>query len=298
MTGFNKRVMILVGIFIAMVVIHIPGGQFAPPHGNDWLDFAAEPIGAAVFIYWFLVLPSTLIGHNNTQWLRVGLVLSLLTFIQGGLDEFFTHSIEMESLFEVFEFFSVFGLVVISLALISGLRSILQQNKALGQDVAKYRQQTLVDALTGIANRKHFDDYLEKSVAQQDSFALMLIDIDHFKSVNDTYGHPTGDKVIQDLASVLQTICQSMGQAFRYGGEEFAVIVLNKHIEQVEYLAEAIRISCERTVQANGEEIAYTVSVGGTVYKQGMHKAEFIERADKALYQSKNNGRNCCTFIS
>lgn len=296
MTGFYKRVMILVGIFITMLVMHIPGAQFVPPQGIDWLDFAFEPIGAAVFIYWFLVLPNTLIGYNNTQWLRVGLVLALLAFFQGGLDEFFTHSIEAESLFEVFEFFSVIGLVIISLALFSGLRSILQQNKALGQDVAKYRQQTLVDALTGIANRKYFDDYLATTMAQGDDFALMLIDIDLFKLVNDTYGHPAGDKVIQDLASVLQTICQSMGQAFRYGGEEFAVIVLNKHIEQVEYLAEAIRISCERTVQTNGEAIAYTVSVGGTIYKHGMSKAEFIEQADQALYQSKNNGRNRCTF--
>ena len=147
-------------------------------------------------------------------------------------------------------------------------------------------QQAERDALTGLPNRRRFDLDLVW-VGMQD--ALLLIDIDHFKRVNDTFGHQVGDQVLQQIALRLMDVVRQEDTVYRYGGEEFAVILKRVRCEEVILLAERLRVSVGDLPLASLNGASVTVSVG--VARQGSGAA-LIEQADAALYAAKHAGRN------
>jgi diguanylate cyclase len=165
------------------------------------------------------------------------------------------------------------------------------------------RAEALTDALTGVANRKLFDETLRlrKEEADKDGVELSLIlcDIDHFKSFNDTWGHQTGDQVIRFVATTLSRFALPDRLVARYGGEEFALILPHTSLSQAARLADQIRsaIEAKRLVRRSTNETigAVTVSFGCSLYTKGESVAHFVSRADECLYQSKRNGRNRVT---
>jgi diguanylate cyclase len=159
----------------------------------------------------------------------------------------------------------------------------------------------LYDALTGLCNRRYFDSELESKL-DIDVLSLMLIDIDHFKILNDTYGHQMGDLVLKSVAKKLQSACRDDAQVFRYGGEEFVVLMPGANLQKARHVADVLRRSIEkisvkdrRTDTVLGD---VTVSVGVAQKMKGEHPKDFIDRADKFLYQAKNLGRNRVMPIS
>jgi diguanylate cyclase len=175
--------------------------------------------------------------------------------------------------------------------------------KRLTEELHRIREDAMTDALSGLLNRRGFDRELKRMApsagAREGMLALIMLDIDHFKRVNDTYGHPLGDRVI---AAVGQTIRECVGQAgvaARYGGEEFAVLLPSQQFEIVERLAQSIRRRVEQGTirRRHGEEPidGVTVSAGVAVWHQEDDASSLIERADRALYASKRAGRNRVT---
>jgi len=156
------------------------------------------------------------------------------------------------------------------------------------------------DPLTGLANRRYFVEALDQEVDRVtragDMALLLLIDIDHFKRVNDTHGHMAGDRVIQAVAQALQASVRPMDTVARYGGEEFAVILPSCQPGFGSQVAERIRASVAQmpVVLDSGESIRVTVSCGGAYAPQWLrfHAAAWIERADAQLYRAKAEGRN------
>ncbi|WLR52042.1 sensor domain-containing diguanylate cyclase [Bacillus tianshenii] len=152
-----------------------------------------------------------------------------------------------------------------------------------------------IDGLTGLANRKAFDRIIDDYVEQRTPFALLLLDIDHFKSVNDTYGHLVGDEVLKLLAVNMPTAFREEDVCFRYGGEEFGVLIKDCNEAEACGMAEALRKQVEKMSNPTGEHI--TISIGVTsFYDDDIHPKAIIERADAALYQSKEKGRNRTTI--
>ena len=157
------------------------------------------------------------------------------------------------------------------------------------------------DWLTGIANRKKFDDVLnvelKKATRLQTEFALILCDVDHFKSYNDKWGHQQGDDCLIHLAQIMQkTFRREVDLVSRYGGEEFGIIVLDKQASLPD-LCEKLRANIEQAeIDHNGPGAGkyVTVSVGCVTFKSTKHvsPSDLIEAADKNLYEAKNNGRN------
>jgi diguanylate cyclase len=166
------------------------------------------------------------------------------------------------------------------------------------------RAEALTDALTGIANRKLFDETLrlrkEEADNEKTELSLLLCDIDHFKSFNDTWGHQTGDQVIRFVASTLAKFALPDHLVARYGGEEFAVIMPRTPLKEAGRIADQIRsaIEAKRLVRRSTNETigAVTVSFGGSIYAPGDTPAQMIARADECLYMSKRNGRNRVTL--
>jgi diguanylate cyclase len=156
------------------------------------------------------------------------------------------------------------------------------------------------DALTGLANRRAFELALAREidrVARSGEPALLLaLDIDHFKRVNDTWGHAAGDQVLRAVASALIDSVRPMDLVARVGGEEFAIILPNCAAAFGETVAERVRRRVERmpVAVAQGQQIACTVSIGGAFAPQWVRStpALWVERADQQLYLSKTQGRN------
>ncbi len=166
------------------------------------------------------------------------------------------------------------------------------------------RAEALTDALTGIANRKLFDETLrlrkEEADNEKTELALLLCDIDHFKSFNDTWGHQTGDQVIRFVASALTKFALPDHLVARYGGEEFAVIMPRTSLKDAGRIADQIRtaIEAKRLVRRSTNETigAVTISFGAALYATGETVGTLISRADECLYMSKRNGRNRVTL--
>ena len=157
---------------------------------------------------------------------------------------------------------------------------------------------SVTDNLTGLANRRNFESAFEKeflrAVRYNSKFTLVMFDIDHFKNINDTFGHPCGDFVLRQIAnSALQTF-RKTDTVFRFGGEEFVVILTETDIKQAIIPLERFR----KTVETLGltyqdKEVEVTVSIGACQFSPDMKtKEEFLQKVDETLYKSKNSGRN------
>ncbi|MCD6581284.1 MAG: GGDEF domain-containing protein [Desulfuromusa sp.] len=162
-----------------------------------------------------------------------------------------------------------------------------------------------VDALTGLYNHRFFQDTLSSELARAarylSSVSLLIFDLDHFKKVNDTYGHPAGDKVLINVAKAVKKTVRPSDIVARYGGEEFVVILPETDIAGVKVFAARLRRSVEGVItQYEDMQINVTVSVGGTTFGPEVPKVTkdmLIQTADRGLYISKENGRNQVTIL-
>jgi diguanylate cyclase (GGDEF)-like protein len=159
-----------------------------------------------------------------------------------------------------------------------------------------------IDGLTGLWNRSYFNDRLAAELANRDrtgsQLALALCDLDHFKKLNDTFGHPAGDAVLEGFSEILAHALRSYDIACRYGGEEFAIILPDTSLAQAQGVCERVRIAVEANRWPNYPEIRTSVSFGLTVSGLGGRNepAAWVEAADKAMYESKSAGRNRITI--
>jgi len=163
------------------------------------------------------------------------------------------------------------------------------------------QHEALYDALTGLCNRRYFDSEIESKMGI-DKLSLMLIDIDHFKVINDTHGHLMGDLVLKAVAKKLQSACREDAQVFRYGGEEFVVLIPGADIQKTRHIAEVMRRSIEKIVikdRRTGTILRdVTVSIGVAQRSKDEQPNDLMERADKLLYKAKTLGRNRVMPIS
>jgi diguanylate cyclase (GGDEF)-like protein len=167
----------------------------------------------------------------------------------------------------------------------------------------KLRQEAIHDSLTGLFNRRFLDETLPIELARSkrahSSLTILLLDIDHFKKINDTYGHQVGDAVLQSVGHALKTNVRAGDIVCRYGGEEFILVFPGMQAEDGRARAEKLRKMIEsQTISAKNQLIAVTISIGGSVYPQdGKSNDELISMADLALYRAKQNGRNRVEFV-
>ncbi len=175
----------------------------------------------------------------------------------------------------------------------------------LAQQAAHKQLQELsrIDHLTGLYNRGYWESRLIQEFKRFDRYqlpcTLIMLDIDHFKAVNDTYGHTVGDDVIREVSRALRAQLRDLDIAGRYGGEEFGVILTGTNGEGAAVFAERLRSTIEKmVVHSEGQQVRFTISLGINQLDESTpdHRA-WIEKADQALYQSKEGGRNRFTVI-
>jgi len=191
--------------------------------------------------------------------------------------------------------------------LIKANNVIEKQKHELAAQMRTIEQLGLIDALTGIPNRRNFDnrssDEWKRCAREKKICSLCMIDIDHFKNLNDTYGHPYGDEVLKKVADILKDSVRRTGDiAARWGGEEFAVLLPNVDSEAAQKIAEDIRLrieTAEMPLPDTNEKVNLTISAGVATITPNHENsvADAINNADKALYNAKQTGRNkVCVF--
>ena len=181
-----------------------------------------------------------------------------------------------------------------------------QEVRVLREHLEQVRRDAMTDALTLLANRKAFDEALDRACAETDEtgapLTLAVIDIDHFKRFNDTWGHQTGDQVIRYVGSILGRAGALPRIAARYGGEEFAILFPCEGADRAMHTLESVRVEISSRMlkrrSTNDDLGAVTVSSGIAQRRPGESPASLMERADAALYVSKRGGRNRCTDAS
>ncbi len=175
-----------------------------------------------------------------------------------------------------------------------------QEVRRLREHLEQVRREAMTDALTLLVNRRAFDEALERACTEAEEagtpLSLALIDIDHFKRFNDTWGHQTGDQVIRYVGSIIGRVGAQPRVAARYGGEEFAILFPSESGAPVSHALEAIRVEISSRMlkrRSTNEDLgAVTVSAGFALRRPGEAPAAFVERTDAALYVSKRTGRN------
>jgi diguanylate cyclase (GGDEF)-like protein len=167
--------------------------------------------------------------------------------------------------------------------------------------IEELQEKAFQDTLTSLPNRRYLDRYLlaklDESSRYDWTFGLIFLDVDHFKAINDTYGHDVGDEALKVLARTLVYSSRSFDTVGRWGGEEFAVAVVNVDREKLLHIAERYRKMIESSSVTNdGADFRMTVSLGATLACSGDTLESLVKRVDGLMYQSKLAGRNCVTL--
>lgn len=186
------------------------------------------------------------------------------------------------------------------------LKRVMKERQLTNERVLmleKLQELAITDGLTKLYNLRHFYNQLEVEIDRSSRYghplALLLLDIDNFKKYNDTFGHIKGDKVLIRIGQIIRSCLRTMDSAFRYGGEEFTVILPETSAEEAKTAAQRIRsaVESEKFFPEPGEAYTITISTGVTEYVKKEELTLFVQRADKAMYVSKEKGRNCVSSL-
>ena len=179
-------------------------------------------------------------------------------------------------------------------ALLDVNEAVLTEHRRLNRERGRLDRMTHEDALTGIANRRAFDMRLAaevRGVGVDAAFAVVMLDLDHFKSLNDRYGHPIGDAVLRWLGGLLSTAARRSDFVARYGGEEFVAILRDASLDDALVWADRLRLAI-RAEPPPGLPETVTASLGVAVWRTGETPDDVVNRADRALYGAKDGGRD------
>ena len=168
----------------------------------------------------------------------------------------------------------------------------------LRQKVEELKKLALVDTLTELGNRTYVEMNIKGRMEELDryerSFGVLFIDIDHFKNINDKYGHDIGDKVLKMVSATLSNTLRPFDIIGRWGGEEFVAVIVNVNEEQLYAVSNRLRMLVEQSsISVNSDIVRVTVSIGGTLAQKDDNLNRMIKRADRLMYKSKVSGRNC-----
>lgn len=178
-------------------------------------------------------------------------------------------------------------------------RRLKQENRQL---LKRLEEMAIRDPLTGLYNMRHFhtilDDEISRSERYEHTFCLLFLDIDHFKQVNDTYGHLYGDYILKELGGIMGSVLRNTTRLFRYGGEEFVIILPETSLQDASQTIDRLMKKVRHHIfREEDNEVQITISIGVAAYPQhATRKNDLIQHADMALYEAKSGGRNKAVF--
>lgn len=252
---------------------------------NDLQEYKTYLTENYLIIFWIFTISGLKLLHATISALMSFILLFIVTYF------FFSFSTELFTM-HCFWMVSTFSFGFLGAFLIEKSSRTIFFNKE------KLERLAVTDNLTGLYNRTKLDEVLQyeldRSKRYQLSFGLVLLDIDYFKEVNDSFGHDVGDSVLVDISTIISSKARTTDILIRWGGEEFVIIYLATNKEEVLRLAENLRREIENhQFETVGSKSA---SFGVTTYSDGDTMSSMLNRADRALYEAKGDGRNCVKY--
>jgi diguanylate cyclase len=277
------------GAFTAAVLGNLAHGFYLGDVGSGALETARVVLHwvPALFIFAYIAF-----GRDWAGWSSFGVFMAVVAITAPAVflgDAWSAHAPHAAA--TLVQIYLAHVVVLVALSFFAGV----QQRLAAWQDAAQeMRLMALTDALTGLANRRWGEEQLEQELLRAArygrGFAVILLDIDRFKLLNDTHGHAAGDGVLVDLAQRLRRLLRATDHVVRWGGEEFLILAPETRLDAALELAASLR---ERVAaESIGGGHAVTISLGVATYHPGDVSASLIERADAALYRAKRGGRD------
>lgn len=281
-----RRTFFLLFMFLyASLFTYFSLANFRSSRTIDIVDFSIELV-LALLMYCFLCLFQFFQGTSKTYtYVSLGIAINFLTNLSDVLDEICDFPLIISYLTD--DFPKITALIFVIL----GIKEWMHSNKTM---ISKLEELATYDGLTGIFNRQSIDAKLNYAISKvrryPSSLSIILFDIDHFKKINDTFGHAVGDSILKELSNVTANSLRELDLLGRYGGEEFLIILQETSIEGAQTVAvkvcEAIANNAFDTVQQ------VTVSLGVAELRDNETAEHFVQRADMALYVAKDSGRN------
>ena len=276
------------GAFTAAVLGNLAYG-FYLGHGDPGaLDGARAVLQwvPALFIFAYIAF-----GTSAAAWASVGVFLSVVAVTAPSVFGAAGGALGPDSAPALVQ---VYLAHAVSLVLLSFFAGVQQRLVAWREAAHEMRLMALTDALTGLANRRWGEEQLEQEILRAArygrSFAVIMLDIDRFKNLNDAHGHAAGDGVLVDLAQRLRRLLRATDSVVRWGGEEFLILAPETRLDAALELAESLRRRVAAESMGGGHRV--TISLGVATYHDGDVTAGLIERADAALYRAKRGGRD------
>jgi diguanylate cyclase (GGDEF)-like protein len=293
------RGVLVVGITALIIYINVQLGQPLPADQIELIELVTEGLTALIFLAWLVILPNANLTQGTTNLLFFGFLLMYTGFFQAFMSEC------MESppgwYWKLFlgDLPIPLGTAIASVGFFQWARRQAQLRRAEGAIKEKFKHLSLTDELTNLGNNRALHQQLEVAVRQaakqQDPLAAAMLDLDRFKYLNDTYGHQAGDEVLRQFGQLLLDKVRDQDLAFRYGGEEFTLLLSNTTQEQAYSILERIRLNLmQQAFHFDGSEqpVHITVSVGVAELRPTDESDQLLQRADRAVYQAKRLGRN------
>lgn len=184
--------------------------------------------------------------------------------------------------------------------LLTKYRQLNEQHRLLAIAHAELQARAKIDHMTGLLNRESLFEAVKIARSRIETGAFLMIDADHFKAINDNFGHASGDRALKLIAFAIENVTRKGDIVGRIGGEEFCVFLPNASEDTAKRVAERIRSEVDTTPFYNAEDVLspLTVSIGCTIAPKNESNSQILSRADQALYIAKKRGRNCSVFIN
>ena len=287
-------VTVIVVAFFGLFLIAYQLAYFALVETIDFYSLVSE--GIITFTILFILINLHRLHHKNLTfyYMNIGFSMLFISLLTDTTDELFDHPMIFKTILE--DIFQVIGFILVFVGLKKWMRYNDKQKQVL-------MTQATTDELTGLYIRRYFLDKtrheFERSRRSLHHFSILMIDIDHFKSINDKYGHGAGDLVLQVFSREIQSCIRKTDVMARWGGEEFIVLLVHNRDENIteicSSISEKIRQKTESLmVKVAKNDIRFTVSIGATVStEEDISSDAIIDRSDQLLYQAKIRGRNC-----
>lgn len=258
--------------------------------------------GSLNFYFLACFMYSIILMRNKKRFLSIALnsvIVSIFFAIEylfpEIIDELFQYQTYNDKILDLYAgMVSVFAIILISMNSI--VKNYDIERNISAEKIKELSIMSVTDRLTNLFNRGYLNDklleYATSTKTTSFYFSVFMVDVDHFKSVNDKYGHTMGDEVLKTVSNIIKNAIRKSDTAGRYGGEEFMVILPLTHIEDAMITAGKIRMELENTVYPILPELKTTASFGVAEYTNGESITNFVNRADACLYEAKHSGRN------
>lgn len=263
----------------------------------EWSDIFGELLLLVLVQFWIVSVAYAQLRSVTYNYLIIGFAIITLANTADLLDEIFLDSLQFLNLLENIAY--PLGMTISTIGLFKLSRDYRTLIQAVNQERDSWRRKANHDQLTGLFNRRYFfecaPEMLVAADAEKSYLSLMMLDIDHFKSVNDQHGHDVGDELLRLLGDELNRFCRYQDKAFRLGGEEFSILLHQAPSNAVYAAAERLRetINLLYLEPSEGERISRSVSIGVSTHSPNESLQDWVKRTDLALYEAKSSGRNC-----